>query len=37
MVNKKNYLEKKNNLIKLNENKSWENINKIIKKYLNDN
>ena len=37
MVNKKNYLEKKNNLKKLNENKSWENINKIIKKYLNDN
>ena len=37
IVNKNNYIEKKNNLKKLNENKSWENINKIIKKYLNEN
>ena len=30
-------IEKKNNLKKLNVNNSWENINKIIKKYLNEN
>jgi len=37
MINKNNYLEKKNNLKKLNEKKTWENINEKIKKYLNDN
>ena len=28
MINKNDYLEKKNNLKKLNENQNWENINK---------
>ena len=37
IANKNNYIEKKNNLKKLNVNNSWENINKIIKKYLNEN
>ena len=37
MFNKKEYLEKKNNLKKLNDNQTWENINTEIKKILNDN
>ena len=37
MVNKNEYLEKKKNLKKINENKTWENINKKIKKYFNGN
>ena len=37
MVNKNEYLEKKNNLKKINEKKNWENINVKIKKYFNDN
>ena len=37
MVNKNEYLEKKNNLNKINENKTWENINDKIKKYFNEN
>jgi len=31
MVNKDDYLEKKSNLMRINENKNWENINKVIK------
>ena len=31
VINKNDYLEKKNNLKKINENKNWENINKLIK------
>ena len=37
MFNKKEYLEKKNNLKKLNDNQTWENINTELKKILNDN
>ena len=37
IVNKNEYLEKKNNLNKINENKTWENINDKIKKYFNEN
>ena len=37
MVNKNEYFEKKNNLIKFTENESWENFNQKIIKYLNDN
>ena len=37
MVNKNEYLKKKNNLKKFNENKTWENINEKIIKNLNDN
>ncbi len=37
MNNKNEYFEKKNNLIKFNENETWENLNKKIVKYLNDN
>ena len=37
MFNKKEYLEKKNNLKKLNDNQTWENINIELKKVLNDN
>ena len=37
MFNKKEYLEKKNNLKKLNDNQTWENINTELKKVLNDN
>ena len=37
MVNKNEYNEKKNNLIKLNENKTWEDINQKIIKIFNDN
>ncbi len=32
-----NILKKKNNLMKFNENESWENFNQKIIKYLNDN
>ena len=37
LANKNDYLEKKNNLKKLNDNKSWENINEKLNKILNDN
>ena len=37
MVNKNEYFEKKNNLMKLNENKTWENINRKHIKYFNEN
>ena len=37
MNNKNEYFEKKNNLIKFNENETWENLNKNIVEYLNDN
>ena len=37
MVNKNEYLEKKNNLKEFNKNQTWENINQKIIKYLNDN
>ncbi len=37
MINKNEYLEKKNNLMRLNENKTWGNINQKIIKYFNDN
>ena len=37
MMNRNQYLEKKNNLMKLNNNETWENINQKIIKYLNDN
>lgn len=37
MVNKNDYLEKKNNLKELNKNQTWENVNKDLKKILNDN
>ena len=37
MSNKTEYLEKKNNLKKINENINWENISKKIIKYLNEN
>ena len=37
MVNKNEYFEKKNNLMKINENKTWENLNKKIIKFLNEN
>ena len=37
MVNKNEYFEKKNNLMKLNENKTWENINRKLIKYFNEN
>ena len=37
MLNKKEYIEKKNNLMKLNENKTWEDINQKIIKNFNDN
>ena len=36
MMNKNEYLEKKNNLMKFNNNETWENINQKIIKYLND-
>ena len=32
-----NILKKKNNLIKFNEKETWENLNKKIIKYLNEN
>ena len=34
---KMNILKKKNNLMKINENKTWENFNKKIIKFLNEN
>ena len=37
MVNKNEYFEKKNNLMKLSENETWENLNRKLLKYLNDN
>jgi len=37
MNNNTEYLEKKNNLKKINENINWENISKKIIKYLNEN
>ena len=37
MVNKNDYLEKKKNLKELNKNQTWENVNKDLKKILNDN
>ena len=37
MVNKNEYIEKKNNLIKINENKTWKNFNQKIIKFLNEN
>ena len=37
MFNKKEYIEKKNNLLKFNKSNSWKNINNKIKKYLNEN
>ncbi len=37
MANKNEYFEKKNNLMKLNENKTWETINQKHIKYFNDN
>jgi len=37
MINKNDYLEKKNNLNKLNDNQNWEKINKELKKIINDN
>ena len=37
MINKDEYIIKKNNLKKLNENKTWENINNKIIDYFNDN
>ena len=37
MINKTDYNEKKNNLKKLNENISWENINQSILEHFNDN
>ena len=37
MNNKTEYLEKKNNLKKINENINWENISKKIIKYLYEN
>ncbi len=37
MVNKNEYFEKKKNLVKFNENKTWENINQKIIKYFNEN
>ncbi len=37
MVNKNEYFEKKNNLMKINENKTWENFNQKIIKFLNEN
>ena len=37
MDNKNEYFEKKNNLMKINENKTWENLNKKIIKFLNEN
>ena len=37
ITNENDYLDKKNSLKKYNENTSWENINKNLKKSLNDN
>ena len=37
MANKNEYFEKKNNLMKLNENKTWESINQKHIKYFNEN
>ena len=37
MINRSEYFEKKNNLIKLSENETWENLNRKLLKYLNDN
>ena len=37
MVNKNEYFEKKNNLMKFNKNETWENFNRKIIKHLNDN
>ena len=37
MVNKNEYFEKKKNLSKLNENETWENFNRKIIKFLNEN
>ena len=37
MVNKNEYIEKKNNLIKFNKNKTWEDINQKVIKIFNDN
>ena len=37
MVNKNEYLEKKNNLMKINKNETWESFNKKIIKILNEN
>ena len=37
MTNKNEYFEKKNNLMKINENKTWENINQKHIKFFNEN
>ena len=37
IANKNEYFEKKNNLMKFNENDTWENFNRKIIEYLNDN
>tara|TARA_B100001123_G_scaffold43322_1_gene44486 strand:- start:42 stop:1130 length:1089 start_codon:yes stop_codon:yes gene_type:complete len=37
MIDKSEYFEKKKNLMKFSENETWENLNKKIIKYLNDN
>ncbi len=37
IINKNEYIEKKNNLMKLNKNETWENINQKIIKFLNEN
>ena len=37
MVNKNNYFEKKNSLMKFNKNETWENFNQKIIKYFNEN
>ena len=37
MVNKNEYFEKKNNLMKINENKTWKNFNQKIIKFINEN
>ena len=37
MINKNEYFEKKNNLMQFIKNKTWENLNQKIIKYLNDN
>ena len=37
MVNKNEYFKKKDNLMKINEKKNWENTNKKIIKFLNEN
>ena len=37
MINRSEYSEKKNNLMKLSKNETWENLNRKLIKYLNDN